>query len=51
MYASEVQRLATLMPDAPVVVQTGLMHGWSEDAIVQQRDVLARFLDEVLSEG
>lgn len=48
VYASEMQRLRDLMPNAQVLVQGGLMHGWTEDAIVQQRDALAHFLDDVL---
>lgn len=48
VYASEMQRLGALMPNAQVLVQGRLMHGWTEDAIVQQREILAHFLDDVL---
>jgi pimeloyl-ACP methyl ester carboxylesterase len=41
----EVQKLGALMPNAQVVVQSGLAHGWTSDAIANQRRWLAAFLD------
>jgi pimeloyl-ACP methyl ester carboxylesterase len=46
VYPAAVERLATLMPHATVVVQRGLAHGWTTEAIAEQRRLLARFLDE-----
>jgi pimeloyl-ACP methyl ester carboxylesterase len=45
VYAARVERLGTLMPRARVVVQRGLAHGWTADAIAEQNRLLAQFLD------
>lgn len=45
VYSAEVERLRTLMPNALVVVQRQIAHGWTADAVSQQNDVIASFLD------
>lgn len=47
VYASEVERLAFLMPSVTVAVQPDLSHGWTPEAIVEQNRLLARFLDAI----
>jgi pimeloyl-ACP methyl ester carboxylesterase len=45
VYASEMRRLASLMPRARLAMQSALGHGWTAESVAEQRRWLADFLD------